>query len=291
MTLSTWTSTVNVTTDALWRTEMQAISTAILAVGLVQTADTGQINFATAVRSGVINTAVGYQIFTFNDTYQGSYPCYIKVEYGSGGVATTSCSLWITVGTGTNGAGVITPISTSRYQIQCSAATAGTFISGVSGSTSRLTLGWCTNGGTTVANWFTVERIQNSAGADTTTGLVFIQASRNLGITGNFDQVIYFTNPQPYASTSVGTMMINQPTATTWVVGTNTGTGPILPIGFGVHPAVQGGLTYFNADLTVGNQFTVSIYGNNHNFLAIGSANIGTLYNLQATASILTRWD
>jgi hypothetical protein len=270
---------------------MQAISTAILAVGLVQTADTGQINFATAVRSGVINTAVGYQIFTFNDTYQGSYPCYIKVEYGSGGVATTSCSLWITVGTGTNGAGVITPISTSRYQIQCSAATAGTFISGVSGSTSRLTLGWCTNGGTTVANWFTVERIQNSAGADTTTGLVFIQASRNLGITGNFDQVIYFTNPQPYASTSVGTMMINQPTATTWVVGTNTGTGPILPIGFGVHPAVQGGLTYFNADLTVGNQFTVSIYGNNHNFLAIGSANIGTLYNLQATASILTRWD
>ena len=291
MTLSTWTSTVNVTTDALWRTEMQAISTAILAVGLVQTADTGQINFATAVRSGVINTAVGYQIFTFNDTYQGSYPCYIKVEYGSGGVATTSCSLWITVGTGTNGAGVINPISTSRYQIQCSAATAGTFISGVSGSTSRLTLGWCTNGGTTVANWFTVERIQNSAGADTTTGLVFIQASRNLGITGNFDQVIYFTNPQPYASTSVGTMMINQPTATTWVVGANTGTGPILPIGFGVHPAVQGGLTYFNADLTVGNQFTVSIYGNNHNFLAIGSANIGTLYNLQATASILTRWD
>ena len=291
MTLSTWTSTVNVTTDALWRTEMQAISTAILAVGLVQTADTGQINFATAVRSGVINTAVGYQIFTFNDTYQGSYPCYIKVEYGSGGVATTSCSLWITVGTGTNGAGVITPISTSRYQIQCSAATAGTFISGVSGSTSRLTLGWCTNGGTTVANWFTVERIQNSAGADTTTGLVFIQASRNLGITGNFDQVIYFTNPQPYASTSVGTMMINQPTATTWVVGANTGTGPILPIGFGVHPAVQGGLTYFNADLTVGHQFTVSIYGNNHNFLAIGSANIGTLYNLQATASILTRWD
>lgn len=290
MTLSSWTSTVNVTSDALFRTEMQAIHDAIVAVGLVQTSDTGQVTISSMTRPAT-NIAAGYEIFKFNDSLQtNGAPVFIKIEYGTGN-NTSTCSVWFTVGTSTDGAGTITGNQTSRYQLQNSAATAGTFTSGMSGSSSRLTFVWCNNGGNTISHWATIERLLDSSGANTSTGFVFMYASRTLGNTGNACQVVYYSGNQPPVSTCIPTLMANVPVATTWVVGTDTGTGPILPVGWGVHPAIHGGLTYFNADLTVANQFTISIYGNNHTFLSLGSNSVGSLYNLHTSASILARWD
>ena len=103
--------------------------------------------------------------------------------------------------------------------------------------------------------------------------------------------MLYYSGYQPPATSALGTLMPNQPVGTSWVLGANTGTGPILPLGFGAHPCIQGGLVYFDSDISVLSIVSVSLYGAAHNYFAVGSAAIGSLTNLNATASILVRWD
>ncbi len=92
--------------DADFRAWGVLYSAALAACGLVQTADTGQIDWVTVTRPGT-NTAAGYQIWRFNDTLQGAAPVYIKFEFGTGASATRPM-VWITLGTGSDGAGNIT---------------------------------------------------------------------------------------------------------------------------------------------------------------------------------------
>jgi len=101
MTTITYTSVIDQTTDAAFRTWGNEFKTNLAAVGLVQTADTGQINWATVTRAA-INTAAGYEIWRFADS-----SLYLKIEYGSGG-GTSIPQMWITVGTGSNGSGTLT---------------------------------------------------------------------------------------------------------------------------------------------------------------------------------------
>jgi len=103
------------TTDTEFRTWVAAIIAQLTAIGLTQTADTGQINTATVTTPAVINTAQGYAIFRYNDTLHATSPIFFKLEFGSGGAITTP-SMWLTVGKGTNGAGTI--ITTVRARIQ-----------------------------------------------------------------------------------------------------------------------------------------------------------------------------
>lgn len=112
MTTNSYSTVWSHTNDAEFRAWGSALSAALAAVGLTQTADSGQINWLTVSRPGT-NTAAGYEIWRFNDALQATAPIYIKVEYGTGG-STTRPQIWITVGTGTNGAGTITGQSSTR---------------------------------------------------------------------------------------------------------------------------------------------------------------------------------
>jgi hypothetical protein len=109
MTATSWTvsSAIGVS-DAAFRAWGQAISTALAALGLVQTADTGQINWSTVTKPTVTATAQGYEVWRFNDALQATAPIYVKIEYGSATSSFTAPGVWVTVGTGSNGAGTIT---------------------------------------------------------------------------------------------------------------------------------------------------------------------------------------
>ena len=96
----------SLTTDALFRTWGSGISAGLSAAGLVQTADTGQVNWSTVTRA-TANTTSGYEVWKFNDSLQSTAPVYIKLEYGIS-TGTSSPQLWVTVGTGSDGAGNIT---------------------------------------------------------------------------------------------------------------------------------------------------------------------------------------
>ena len=292
MTLSQFNTTNSYSTDAAFQTDCLAIHNAILAVGLVQTADAGQISFPSLTRS-VANNSSGYIIYAFADALQATYPVYIKIEYGAGTVNYTQLGLWVTVGFATNGAGVITGNSqTSRIALP-SATTNVLTPGGVSGSTSRLTASIMLFNGSPafISMWFSVERLQSTAGADTSQGIVLAYAqhgSASTPISGS--QVVYYSGYQPPPTTALGSLMPNQPAGTTWVVGANTGTGPILPLGFGAHPCIQGGLLYFQGDISAQSIPSISVYGTPHNYLALGSAP-SSLTNFNASAGILARWD
>jgi hypothetical protein len=104
------------TNDAEFRAWGSEVSGQLSSVGttsscLTQTADTGQINWVTVNRPGT-NTAAGYEIWQLTDSLGVSAPIYLKIEYGT--ASTNQPGMWITVGTGTNGAGTLTGSTSTR---------------------------------------------------------------------------------------------------------------------------------------------------------------------------------
>lgn len=79
---------------------------------LVQTADTGQINWTT-VSVPAANTAAGYEIWAFTDST--GQTIYYKFEYGQSN--NNGFGMWITAGTGSNGSGTITGVLISRTAV------------------------------------------------------------------------------------------------------------------------------------------------------------------------------
>jgi hypothetical protein len=97
-----------------------ALNALLTSVGLTQTSDTGQINWATNTTyvNTSWNTSYGYEIWSFNDSLQATAPIFIKIEYGNvstqSGAVRGDIGTWVTVGTGSNGAGTITGVIFSR---------------------------------------------------------------------------------------------------------------------------------------------------------------------------------
>ena len=161
-------------TDANFRLWGGGLSNAIQAVGLVRTADTGQINWSTVTRPLADSAMQGYEIFRFNDTLQSTAPIFLKIEYGSGDYGASCPSFKTTIGKGTDGAGNITGVLHATANTQALNATnTGDFLSYVSsGDGSMLVFSlWPT--ATTVAThgWrFALERSRDSGGNATGLG-------------------------------------------------------------------------------------------------------------------------
>lgn len=111
MATRTWVSPVSHSNDAEFRAWGSELSTE-LDTYLPKTTDTGQINWSTVTRPAA-NSAAGYEIRRFNDSLQATAPIFIKLEFGTAGNAAMP-SIWVTVGTGTNGAGTLTGSVTQR---------------------------------------------------------------------------------------------------------------------------------------------------------------------------------
>lgn len=106
MATDSWSTRVRHDSDVLFREWGSEFAAKLAAVGLTQTADTGQINWVTVVRAAV-NTEAGYEIWRFNDTQQATAPVFFRVGYGTGSNVSAP-RIQFTVGTGSSGAGVIT---------------------------------------------------------------------------------------------------------------------------------------------------------------------------------------
>ena len=177
MTTQSWNTVIAHTTDATFRAWGSELSARLAAIGLVQTADTGQINWGTATRPAT-NVAAGYEIWRFNDSLQGSAPIFLKVEYGTASGNSQSPMVWVTVGTGSNGSGTLTGQQTSRVTT-----------SSINAAATNLVTNWpsyacAVEGAAWVSNkygaagtgrgftFFAIFRTCDSAGAPTTTGYV-----------------------------------------------------------------------------------------------------------------------
>lgn len=184
--------------DAEFRTWGSAIGTQIAAMGLVQTADTGQINWATVLRPG-LNTSAGYEIWRFADALQATKPVFIRIDYGIAAV-TDRMRIIVRVGTATDGAGTLTGQVGTAITLAPSASKAvGVLLpSFCSGSTSRLNL--LTNVDLANSNFsmlICVERTKTNLGVDTGDGI----ATFFFSSFGQQFQAIPFSGTVPAVST------------------------------------------------------------------------------------------
>ena len=298
MTLTTW-NTLAIGTTAQFQAWALQVHTAILATGLVQTADTGQIVFSTVSVPVATNTKAGYAMYAFNDSNQGSYPCYIRVDFGTASNLGYP-SMWIQIGTSTNGAGVIGTIQSPTIQTQ---ETGVSYISGISGTSSRLTMALSyTYGAPAYDNFLSIERLQTVSGTDSTTGLVFTWVKNYMGTNsyvGGGQQVLYFTGTQPVANYSGGyalpTVFANASnTSTTWTNGgNNVYLGLVYPVGQIIHYPIQGFMVNYPGDIAPLSVDTIPIYGTNHSWLSVAvGATTNLVWNGGASQmSLLVRWD
>lgn len=102
-------------TDAGFRAWVAEAEQMLEDCGLVRTADTGQINTATVVRPAGANSKAGYSMWRFNDSLQATVPIFFRIDYGTGQSQTVP-SMWLRVGTGSDGTGSLTGMVSAEVQ-------------------------------------------------------------------------------------------------------------------------------------------------------------------------------
>lgn len=303
MTTATTSTVIDHTSDAGFRTWVAEVIAQLLAVGLTQTADTGQINTATVTRPGT-STSGGYAIFRFNDTAQATSPVFIKLEFGTNTVATTP-AMWITVANGSNGAGTLTGLITTRVIAANSTAPSSTVTLYVSRFMYNTTAGacgmvWKINGGGNASQslaGFIIFRSNDGSGVVTTDSVHLLTNSNTASsaASSGFMQVISYLsslvyNTGAWPSSSWGKLPFK---LTATVFGGNVQVGPCFqytPV-MGITNWLCLGLL---AEIGIGTSFVFAILGaTTHTFLQVGYA-VGTTDitadNL-ATTGICMLWE
>jgi hypothetical protein len=282
---ATTTVTPTNSSDANFRAWGSLISARLALMGLVQTADTGQINWTTVLAPVAINTVQGYEIWRFNDALQATVPIFFKFEYGSGG-AINNPSIWLTVATGSNGAGTLTGVSTIRTQFSLT-ATATPITAYFSGDTNRLVFAF-KGAGVTTSFMISLERTIDSTGALSTEGVLIIVFASS-----NFSQVAFNAALGPYTTYETTLGALGPQNAPLGVNGVQLAIYPIfhnkgvfLPFGMNV-------FAYIDATIAAGSTITFSAYTVNHTYMPIGTPAIsGALQRTSAgSSSIMIRYE
>jgi hypothetical protein len=237
----------------------------LAAVGLTQTADTGQIDWVTVVRAGV-NANAGYEIWRFNDTAHATAPIFMRIDYGTGGSANTP-RMQITVGTGSSGAGVITgtAISVATTCTPPAAATVDTarqsFMCYVAGTTGFFGFCWKIDYTSTDAG-FLLARTVDAAGAATVTGGIAAWggSAGNLTLTQAFR---YAATAIAYPSqTAIGqqALCLSPQARSSSTVGADTQAFLCYTVAPQVTPLI-GMCGVLDAEISAGSTFTATLVG------------------------------
>lgn len=163
-------------TDAEFRSWSEKIHLAIVAVGLIDTGATGDIDFSTvSAPSGAYNKQ-GFKVYRFSDALQATLPVFIRIDYGAGS-STDKPGLFVGVGTTHDGSGVLGgQLGVEQYCFFNSTAIADQHVSFVSGDTNFLSYaGFAKNlvtGASSIGNGFIIERTKSSTGVDTADGII-----------------------------------------------------------------------------------------------------------------------
>lgn len=187
MTTQVTTTVIEHSSDATFRTWVAEVIAMLIAAGITQTADTGQINTTTVTRPGT-NTNAGYAIFRFNDTMQATAPIFFRIDFGTGGVA-TGPRMMLTVGTATNGSGTISGAGIASTNIgggSTPASIVTNYVTRVCYVDGFLGMMWKlggTAGTTAVLGYFSISRSVDSSETATAEGAAIYTGHSNPGVT------------------------------------------------------------------------------------------------------------
>jgi hypothetical protein len=281
MTTQTYSAVIDHTTDAGFRAWGSALSTNLAAAGLVQTADTGQINWTTVTRPGT-STAAGYEIWRFADS-----SLYLKIEYGTGGSATLP-QMWVTVGTGSSGSGTLTGQSSTRsiWSGQTVAqSTVTTYTTYIGRNNDVLSIVWGLNalGGSYPLGLLCVGKTVDGTGASTTTGFAVLHLTSSSG--GNSLQSVRIAaTAATYNDTTNFLVVPGNPTSS--LVGSDIQAYQCWMNVPQVLPFI-GACVYVISEITKANTFTTAMVGSTpRTYFAIGAlGSSGTQMNGQGTVT------
>ena len=265
----------------------------LTAGGWTQTADTGQTAASALAAQTGANLVSGYQVWKMSDSLAGTYPCYMKVEYGSGTSGTgTAMGLWVTIGTGSDGAGTITGVLLSRTALHSGSANGGLASAPIWGSAGNARLAWFASG-SGAATWilFSIERSKDATGADTGDGFMILNgnAGSSTALTVALCRYLRPSGNTLANSTAIGAFA---PSGATWAdSGALVGVCPLRY--FNGQPSNPGlaWLVYFNGDTAQGVSVTCSIYGTTHTFMPLGTTYLNTVAGANANTSFMMQWE
>ncbi len=284
--MTTLTLTADNSTDAAFRAWGSAISGAIAGLGMVQTADTGQVNWTTVLKPSGSNQVVGYEIWRFADALQATAPIYFKLEYGSNVVGATTPGVRITVGTGSDGAGTITGtyfagISAASGQQGFAntgatwnsvAATTTVHVNGHSGALCLLMWPAFTAAASSGA-FVVLERTHNFDGTDNADGysLLWSYATAANSGGGHRPQSFLANSFTPITNIAIVGQQSTSYTAATNVVGTAFYPIPIFTgYNLKIGAPSQWAMAYPRGDYAGNQSLTISHYGTNRTWLTLG---------------------
>jgi hypothetical protein len=230
---------------------------------------------------------MGYEIRQFDDTLQATAPWFIKLEFGSG-TAAGDPSIWITVGTGTDGAGNLTGQVSTRAQVYATgdSTARGGF---VSGSSNRLLIAASVGtellaGSNNNAIVISIERTHEGNGTDNSDGLMIFTRSVSSGLSYKYVPVSGTVYVYTTASCSA-------PPTGTGAAGANIYAFMVRWFKPGESAPSLNVFTYFNADLTPLVPVSVNTWDtSNHTLLPLGT-NVNLSLSYGGTTVALLRYD
>ena len=264
MATSTQTLTLAISDDATFRNYVSAYKAGVEAVGMIVASDTGQINTTTVLKPTGSNTSAGFTMHRFDDAFQTSAPVFIKTEYGTSSSATVG-GFWITVGTGTNGAGTLTGQVGTRIQMVMSTGAAQSW--SFSGENNRLTVAGGLSTGYTNNFLLNIERLRDSTGAVTNSGISTLMSyAGSASILRTHQQVIPSTGPVLAQHQRLNWPSLGQSQA----INSNVYFTTFFPHSFQLHQPCIGLLKYWATDVTVGSSVSVGVYGSTATYKMLG---------------------
>ncbi|HEY8562786.1 MAG TPA: hypothetical protein VIL74_20580 [Pyrinomonadaceae bacterium] len=280
-------------TDALFRAWVKSVIDGLIAVGLVQTADTGQINTTTVLAPTAGNQNRGYAIFQLNDTLQSTSPYFFKFEFGSGTGGANTLWMGVTVGHSTNGSGTLS-ISTGSVTVHTPYGTGGMnapstspFDMNYSGSSGRFVMTLFRGSSGPLIIGF--ERSHDNSGADTDEyGTLFISSGSNGG-----SNAIQYTLLKSGSATPVtpgiDTIISMNTSLGSSVFNNKRGLSPLFPfVGKFGNPMI-GMVGLKSGDwVTDAETFTATLYGSSRTFMVISLA---TALTSPRPTKFAMRWD
>jgi len=264
------------------------IANVLQAAGITKVVDAGQVDVATMNFPGVNNTVAGYEMRQFTDALQATAPVYIKLEPGRGAAATTMC-IYITIGTGQDGAGNITGTTLyARDQRLLNGGVTTTIASVVSAGTNRFIWNIPSN----VVSIFSLERTR-----DQTT---LLPDARGIRYVTQYNgtwvfKVQLFTGTSPAAE---ATPPCFPSTVQTTAGEAGTGKVGLLPVHTyeigRISPPLENIFGIFTTDITPGVPQPATFLGNTITFWPANNTLVGMARSATpaaATVRVATRYD
>jgi hypothetical protein len=264
-------------TDAHFQAWAQFIEdTLVTTGGWVHSTETGETAPGSLVHPTTANTKKGFRVYKMNDSLQGTNPVYMRIDYGSSGAANTP-GIWLTIGTGSDGAGTITGIvwnggSSSTPKIASSSNTTSlTNNSYGSADTNRVTIGLFTQNNANYPLIFGIERTKDATGADTGTGLLLVYLAATATTVNTSRMVLLAGGSQPTAETGLSYVLTRQNPSETF--GADIGCGIVIHFkGVAQQPGANW-MVVNSSDVSAEGQFTLTLYGASRTYQHLNATN------------------